>query len=175
MPLSPPYSEFLKQLLVHIDFLTPQIDYWEEKIREQIPFSENAQRLLEVSGIGNIWALTILYETGPIERFCRAKRYVAYAGLVPNTKGSADKYRNGHLCKQANMYLKHAYLEVATAALRACDIDQKLLFYYQRILKRKGKGIAKVALARKIATIVYYMLREQIDYAPCLARNRMAG
>ncbi|MEO0137133.1 MAG: hypothetical protein ABIL86_06330, partial [candidate division WOR-3 bacterium] len=44
------------------------------------------------------------------------------------------------------------YLKVATAALRARDIDRKLLFYYQRILKRKGKGIAKVALARKIAT-----------------------
>lgn len=175
VPLSAPYNEFLRQLLVHIDCLTSQIDYWEEKIRAQIPVSENAQRLLEVPGIGNIWALTILYETGPIERFLCAKRYVAYAGLVPKTKGSADKYRNRHLCKQANMYLKCAYLEVATAALRARAIDQKLLSYYQRLLRRKGKGIAKVALARKIATLVYYMLREKIDYATCLARNKMAG
>ncbi|MCX7995957.1 MAG: IS110 family transposase, partial [candidate division WOR-3 bacterium] len=173
--LSSPYSEFLKQLLAHIDLLTSQIDYWEEKIREQIPLSTKAQRLLAVPGIGNIWALTILYETGPIERFPCAQRYVAYAGLVPKTKGSGDKYRHGHLCKQANMYLKCAYLEVATASLRAYDINQKLFSYYQRILRRKGKGIAKVALARKIATIVYYMLRENIDYATCLARNRMAG
>lgn len=173
--LSSPYSEFLKQLLADIDHLTPQIEYWEKKIREQIPVSENAQRLLEVPGIGNIWALTILYETGPIERFLRAKRYVAYAGLVPRTRGTSDKYRNGHLCKQANMYLKCAYLEVTTAALRARDINQRLLAYYQRILRRKGKGIAKVALARKIATIVYYMLCVKIDYATCVARNKMAG
>lgn len=173
--LSMPYNEFLKQLLTLIDNLTPQIDYWEKKIQEQIPLSEDAQRLLVVPGIGNIWALTILYETGPIERFLRAKCYVAYAGLVPKVKGSADKYRNGHLCKQANMYLKCAYLEVTTAALRARAIDPRLLSYYQRILRRKGKAIAKVALARKIATLVYYMLREKIDYATCLARNRMAG
>lgn len=173
--LSMPYCEFLKQLLTHIDNLTPQIDYWEKKIHEQIPLSDDAQRLLVVPGIGNVWALTILYETGPIVRFPRTKRYVAYAGLVPKTRGTSDKYWNGHLCKQANMYLKCAYLEVATAALRVRDIDQRLLSYYQRISRRKGKGIAKVALARKIATIVYYMLREKIDYATCLARNRMAG
>ncbi len=73
------------------------------------------------------------------------------------------------------MYLKGAYLEVATAALRARATDPKLLSYYQRILRRKGKAIAKVALAREIATFVYYMLREKIDYAACLARNRMTG
>lgn len=173
--LSMPYYEFLKQLLVQIDNLTPQIDYWEKKIREQIPLSEDAQRLLKVPGIGNIWALTILYETGPIVRFPNAKRYVAYAGLVPKTKGTSDKYWNGHLCKQANMYLKCAYMEVATSALRVHDIDQKLILYYRRTAKRKGEGVAKVALARKIATIVYHMLREKIDYATCMERNKMAG
>lgn len=173
--LSMPYSEFIKQLLVHIDHLTPQIDYWEKKIHEQIPLSEDAQRLLAVPGVGNIWALTILYETGPIVRFPRAKRYVAYAGLVPKTKGTSDKYWNGHLCKQANMYLKCAYLEVATSALRARDTDRRILFYYHRVLKRKGKGVAKVALARKIATVVYHMLKGKIDYATCMARNKMAG
>ncbi len=173
--LSTPYYEFLKQLLVQIDNLTPQIDYWEKKIREQIPLSEDAQRLLKVPGIGNIWALTILYETGPIVRFPNAKRYVAYAGLVPKTKRTSDKYWNGHLCKQANMYLKCAYLEVATSALRVHNIDQKLILYYRRIVKRKGEGVAKVALARKIATIVYHMLREKIDYATCMERNKMAG
>lgn len=173
--LSMPYSEVLKQLLVQIDNLTPQIDYWEKKIREQISLSDDAQRLLQVPGIGNIWALTILYETGPIARFPSAKRYVGYAGLAPKTKGTSDKYWNGHLCKQANMYLKYAYMEIATTALRSCDIDRRLIFYYRRVSNRKGKGIARVALARKIAAIVYHMLREKIDYVTCMERNKMAG
>ncbi|MDD1779445.1 MAG: IS110 family transposase [Candidatus Helarchaeota archaeon] len=173
--LSIPYCEFINHLLVHIEHLTPQIDYWEKKIHEQIPLAEDAHRLLTVPGIGDIWALTIFYETGPIERFPRAKRYVSYAGLVPKTRGTSDKYWNGHLCKQANMYLKCAYIEVATAALRSRDTDRRMVSYYHRVMKRKGKSVAKVAVARKIATVVYHMLKEKIDYATCMERNKMAG
>lgn len=172
--LNMPYSEFIKHLLVDIDHLTQQIDYWNGKIKEQIPLCDDARRLLAVPGIGEITALTIIYETGPITRFPRAKRYAAYAGLVPRTRESSDKPRRGHLCKQANMYLKYAYIEVANAALKSSRIDRRLDCYHSRVKRKRGEGVAKVALARKIAVIVYHMLKEKIDYATCIERNRMA-
>jgi len=175
LSLGMPYDEIVKNLLVIIDDLTVQINDWDKRIQEQVVLSEAAQQLLTVPGVGKIWALTILYETGPIERFYSAKSYIAYAGLAPKTWETGGKYRNGHLCKQANMYLKYAYIEVATVAVKARDLDSVLRLYYHRLVKRKGKGVAKVALARKIAMIVYYMLRGRIDYATCMARRRVAG
>lgn len=83
----PVVGEFIKQMLVHIDHLTQQIDYWEEKINEKIRLSESAQRLLTVLGVGKIWALTILYETGPIARFPRARRLCGLCGFGAEDQG----------------------------------------------------------------------------------------
>ncbi len=173
--LGMPYDAIIKNFLTIIDALTVQINDWDKRIQEQVVLSGEAQRLLTVPGVGKIWALTILYETGPIERFPSAKRYVAYAGLVPRTYGSGGKYWNGHLCKQANVYSKYAYIEVATAAVKSQDLDSVLRLYYRRIVKNKGMGVARVALARKIATIVYQMLQWQMDYVSCMTKRRMAG
>lgn len=169
-----PYKETLLQILVHIDTLTEQIKYWATCIHEQITITAAAQRLLTVPGIGELSALTILYESGPIERFPSAKHYVSYIGLVPQVKASADKYWHGRLFKQANMYLKRIYIEVALAALRAGATDLRLKAFYQRTMKRKGKAVAKIALARKIGGIVYHMMKQNLDYKTCMARNKMA-
>lgn len=172
--LPAPYKEVVQQVLVHIDTLTEQILYWEERVHEQITITTAAQQLLTVPGIGELSALTILYESGPIERFPSAKHYVSYAGLVPQVKASADKCRHGRLFKQANMYLKRIYVEVALVALRARATDRRLRCFYHRTMKRKGKAIARIALARKLAGIVYHMLGQNIDYKTCMARNKMA-
>ena len=174
LALPSPYCETIKQCLAHIDSLTEQIKYWEGVIHQQVVISEQAQRLLTVPGMGELSALTIIYESGPIERFPSAKHYVSYAGLVPRNYGSADKYWNGHLCKQANMYLKRIYVEVALAALRASLTDSRLKWFYERTMRRKGRFVARIALARKLAGIIYHMLKDGIDYPTCMVRNRMA-
>jgi len=169
-----PYDEIMRQCLKHIDILTEQINYWIEKIHQHVSLTAEAQRLLSVPGIGELSALTIIYESGPIGRFPSAKHYASYAGLVPRCWGSADKYWNGPLFKQANMYLKRIYMEAVLAALKAHATDVRLKCFYQRTMKRKGKSVAKVAVARKMAGIVYHMLKHSIDYRTCMARNRMA-
>lgn len=172
--LAAPYKECIDQLLVHIDQLTDQIMVWDEQIVEQVEATDDSKRLLAIPGIGPLSALTIIYESGPIERFPDAKHYVSYAGLVPRCCGSAGKYWNGPLFKQANMHLKRIYMEVALSATRARLTDQRLKTFYQRIRRRKGINIARVALARKIAGIVYHMSKNKIDYETCMARNTMA-
>ncbi len=168
-------QEATKQYLQHIDHLSDQIDYWEKIIDRQAGLSNDAQLLMTFPGIGKLSALTIVYETGPIARFLGAKQYTAYVGLVPITKSSADKQHHGHLCKQANLYLKRIFVEIALNALRSSKTDRRLIHYHQRMSKRKGMGIARIALARKIALIVYHMLREKIDYQTAMTKNNMAG
>jgi len=103
----------------------------------------NSCKLLEThSGVGDISVFTILYESGPINRFPFPDRYIAYVGLAPKTKGSADKYRTGHLSKQANMYLKWIYVEVATHVIRTGK--GKLWDYYQK--RRAGHASEKTGL-----------------------------
>jgi hypothetical protein len=65
-------------------------------------------------------------------------------------------------------------MEVALSATRAQATDRRFRAFFQRIMRRKGKNIARVALARKIAGIVYHMLKNSIDYETCMARNKMA-
>lgn len=173
--LPPIYRLAINQYLWHADYLSDQIEAWEKAVDQQTVLSDDAERLMTFPGIGKLSALTILFETGPITRFPDAKRYAAYAGLVPKTISSADKHRHGHLCRQANMYLKRIFVESALHASHSSHTDYRLIKYYQRTMKRKGKGIARIALARKIAGIVYHMLNDKIDCQTAMAKNNMAG
>jgi transposase len=175
LTLDPPYPEIIHQTLVHIDLLTEQIADWETKIRRLVTITPAARHLMTMPGIGELSALTILYESGPMDRFPSAKHYASYAGLVPRCLGSAGKHWSGRLFKQANMYLKRIYIEVALAALRARQTDDRLKTYYRRIQKRKGMAVGRIALARKIAGLVYHMATKHIDYTTCMALNNMAG
>jgi transposase len=169
-----PYADIIPQVLIHIDQLSEHIKYWEGCIHTRVSTNTPAQMLLTIPGVGELSALTILYESGPIERFPSAKHYVSYCGLVPQVKASADKCWHGRLFKQANMYLKRTYVEVAQVAVRAAGTDARFKWFYQRTMKRKGKAIARIALARKIAGIAYHMIKHDIDYTTCMARNKMA-
>jgi transposase len=173
--LPPIYRLAINQYLWHADYLSDQIQTWEKTVDQQTVLSDDAKRLMTFPGIGKLSALTILYETGPISRFPDAKRYAAYVGLVPKTKSSADKQHHGHLCKQANMYLKRIFVEIALSASRTSRTDRRLIHFYHRIMKHKGKGIARIALARKITGIVYHMLADKIDYQTAMTKNNMAG
>jgi transposase len=175
LTLDPPYPEIIHQALVHVDLLTEQIADWETKIHRLVKITPAARQLTTVPGIGELSALTILYESGPMDRFPSAKHYTSYAGLVPRCLGSAGKYWRGKLFKQANMYLKRIYIEIALAAMRARQTDTRLKAFYRHTFNRKGMAVARIALARKIAGIVYHMQTKDIDYATCMTYNKMAG
>lgn len=163
LDLADPYGKILPQALALIDALTGFIDSWEADVKAEGRGIPECRLLKTAPGIGDISALTILYESGPIDRFPSCKSYSSYAGFAPKVKGSAGKFRVGHLSKQANMYLKWIYVEIANAIVRSGK--GPLWEYYRRIMRKKGKRVAKIALARKISRMVYHMIKSQIDYA----------
>lgn len=171
--LESPYQEIIDQSLEMIDITTNYISTWEKKLQEAIKDNkeviDSCKLLGTHPGIGTLSALTILYESGPVTRFRSADIYTAYAGLVPKTKGSADKYRSGHLSKQANMYLKWIYVETAIHTMRMWK--SPLRDFYQKKMWHRGKPIARIALARKIAVDAYYILKDRINYTTFLERG----
>lgn len=109
-------------------------------------------------GIGEMLALTILYEIHTIHRFPSAQRFSSYSRLVTVERTSAGKpVRDGKAHnKIGNPHLKWAFSEIILHAQRHCEPIRK---YYQRLQSKHGPANAKSRIAHKFAVAIYYMLK----------------
>ena len=113
--------------------------------------------LLTVSGIGRILGLTIVLETGPIERFAGVGNYASYCRCVSSTHVSIGKQKGKGNTKNGNKYLAWAYVEAANFAVR---YNPQIKRYYQR-KRAKTKGVVAIkAVAHKLARACYHILRD---------------
>jgi len=99
---------------------------------------------------------------GPVGRFRRSKQVASYLGLNPGEHSSGGRQRLGAISKQGNTLVRWLLLEAAQHAAR---FDPQLRQDYQRLKFRRGSAVAKVAIARKLAVRMYWMLRSGADYA----------
>jgi transposase len=120
----------------------------------------NVKRLKTIPGIGEFFARLIDAEIDDIGRFRSAKKLAPYAGIVPSTYASGGKTYHGRIIKQGNKWLRWAFIEAAAPAVAS---DPELKELYQR-LRAKGSNRAKVAVARRLLTIAFQMLREERAY-----------
>jgi transposase len=111
--------------------------------------------LRSIPGIGEILALTLIYEIDDIARFPRVQDFLSYARLVKGTHESAGKVKKSAGAKMGNVHLKWAFSEAAALFLRWNAAGMK---FFQRIEKKHGKGKALSILAAKLGRAVYYML-----------------
>jgi transposase len=127
------------------------------QVKGQPPYAH----LLTTSGIGKILGLTILLETGPIERFARVGHYASYCRCVGAERLSNGKRKGHGNTKSGNKYLAWAYLEAANFAVR---YNPKIKRYYQRKRAKTNGVVAIKTVAHKLARACYYMLREGSDF-----------
>ncbi len=113
--------------------------------------------LCQIRGVGRYIAMLIIAEVGDIDRFANARRLCSWAGLTPTVRSSDGKARLGHISSQGSRALRWALVE---AAQHAGTGGGPLRNSYERIAKRRGKQIAKVAIARQTLTLCYYGLRD---------------
>ena len=107
-----------------------------------------------------------------MDRFSEVRQVTSYGGLIPAEESSGGRQRFGHLTKQGSRLLRFLLVEAGQSASR---LDPGLKRTYKRLTFRKGKSIAKVAIARKLIIRLYIMLRDQIDYAEFCRRGSHAG
>ena len=103
-----------------------------------------------------------MQEIDDIARFRTPKKLAAYAGLVPSTYSSGGKTFHGKIIKQGNKWLRWAFVEAVTPAIAS---DPELRAQYDH-LKFRGVNKARVAIARKLLTIAFQILRDQRAYEP---------
>jgi transposase len=113
--------------------------------------------------------LAFVLTIGPVARFQRSRQWVSYLGLNPQEHSSGGRQRLGSISKQGNPMLRSLLVEAGHTAAR---FDAPLRRMYQRLKFRRGAAVAKVAVARKLAVRMYWMLRTSADYAQLV---RMQG
>ena len=139
------------------------------EIDERAKTDSRVKLLCQIKGIGRYTAMLVIAEVGEIDRFRSARHLCAWAGLTPTVRSSDGKARLGHISRQGSVALRWALVEAAQKANLA---GGPLRDSFERIAKRRGRKIAKVAIARKILTLCYYGLRD--GEIRCLARRSSA-
>ena len=142
----------------HMDYITSAISDIDSMIDSLVKPYENAIQLLgTIPGVDRSNAITIISEIGTdMTQFSNSKRLCCWAGLTPGNNESAGKKKSVRITR-AGVYLKPALVQAAHAAVKS----NKSPYYkvkYERILKRRGKKRAIIAVARMILTAVYHML-----------------
>lgn len=144
-----------------IRFLTERIREIENAVLPEIKLKPEYEKLLTVPGIGKILALTIMLETGDINRFKKVGNYSSYCRCVKSTRLSNQKKKGENNRKNGNKYLSWAYVEAANFIRRYCPEAKT---WYQRKLSRSKQVVATKALASKICKACYFIIKDQVDF-----------
>lgn len=164
LPLDPWASRRREELLQRLNQLDPWIAPLDEAVIQEAKNRPEAVCLMKQPGVGPVTALAFVLTIGPVERFRRSKQVVSYLGLNPSEESSAGRQRLGAISKQGNSMMRYWLTEAAQTASR---FDPELRRDYQRLKFRRGhSGVAKVAIARKLAVRLYWKLREAAQPVP---------
>jgi transposase len=161
-PLAPWANRRRQDLLALLDRLNPTIAELNQAVdQEEVERCPSAQRLMTHPGVGPLTALAFILIIGEAERFGCGKQIASYVGLVPLEKSSGNRRRQGHITKQGNSMLRFLLVEAAQVTARSIP-EWRSRYFHLRM--RRGRKIAKVAMARRLAVRLYWMMRKQWDY-----------
>ena len=151
-----------QDLLDLLDQLTPKIQALTRALEEVVEQRPVTRRLMTHPGVGPLTALAFELVIGTPERFHCGKQIASYVGLVPSEESSGDRRRLGHISKQGSALLRFLLVEAAQVTVRSHPHWRSKFFH---LAMRRGRKIAKVAMARKLAVHLYWMWRQGWDYS----------
>lgn len=161
--LTPLQKELIRQVIDHIDDMTKRIGKMDDIMGQYLDEYQKAiKEIDELPGIAKQSAETILAETGlDMTRFPTEKHIASWAGLAPGNNESAGKRRSGKTTK-GNPTLKTTLIQCAKVAAR----NTKSYFYaqYQRLVVRRGRNRATVAVAHSMLIAIYHMLKDHVPF-----------
>jgi transposase len=159
--LAPGASQRRRDLLELLDRLDPTIAQLTQAMEQEGEKCPEAQRLRTHPGVGSLTALAFVLIIGRADRFQCGKQIASYLGLVPLEKSSGNQRRLGHITKQGNALQRFLRVEAAQVTVRSIPEWRSKYFH---LAMRRGRKIAKVAMARRLAVQMYWMMRKQWDY-----------
>ena len=172
LPLGFWASRRRQELLELLDRMNPTINELTAAAVQVVKSRPEALRLMTHPGVGPLTALAYVLIIGTPTRFRCGKQIGTYVGMVPSEDSSGGKQRLGHISRQGSSLLRFLLVEAAQTAAR---IDPEWRSRYMHLAMRRNKGIAKVALGRRLAVRLYWMWRNGCGYSPSLEFGSYAG
>ncbi|MCL2130315.1 MAG: IS110 family transposase [Treponema sp.] len=152
-------------ILKYLGLHEQRIKELENTIKGEAKTNEDIKRLLTISGIGPITAYAFLAHVGDGSRFSAGAQVSNYIGFVPRLDFSGTIQRHGHITKRGNGYLRGLLVQAAWSAVRSKKggaLRERFIYYTQGRAESKKKTV--VAVARKLAELMYSVLRNKTEF-----------
>jgi transposase len=160
----PPWTTRRRQDLLELwKALEQSLTELDRAVEAQALARPAARRLMSQPGVGPVVALAVVLTLGPVERFRHGKQVASYFGLIPREHSSGGRQRLGAISKQGNPFVRALLVQAAHVAVQH---DAELRRQYQRLAQRKNRAVATVAIARKLAVRLYWILRRGAQASP---------
>lgn len=148
----------LLEILTEFD---QRIQPLEQAVQRAADSNPRSRKLQTHPGVGPVISLATILTMGEVSRFPDSRSWVSYLGLNPSEDSSGMRRRLGGISKQGNPFLRYLLVEGAASAAKG---DPHLGRMYARLKARKHHGVAKIAVARKLAVRLYWMERTEKPY-----------
>lgn len=152
----------LRVCLRQIEELDKEIGALEAEIIQRGKGLKGLRRLLQVHGLNLLSAISLLAEIGEITQFDTSKQLVSYAGLATSTRQSNETVRHGKITKQGRKRLRTTVIQAVLAMVGRTQTP--LMEFYEKKKREKGAGKAICATARKLLTVIFVVLKKELDY-----------
>jgi transposase len=157
----------MNHLLADLEQVQGRRKELEQVIARRCGVSAEAVLLSSMPGVSYFTAVSLACRVGRVERFPRAHSLANYGGLTPGCRNSGENnQRLGRITKAGSSMARWLLAQVTIKVLRK---DARLREWFKRLKRRRGASIARVAVMRKLATIIWHMLRKHTTYAECRA------
>jgi transposase len=157
--------EHVESLLITIEQLSAQIRDADKRVAKLAKSDTTCQRLMSVPGVGPVTSIRFCAALDDRTRFASAHAVQSYLGLVPGEHQSADRQQRLSITKAGSTRLRWALVQAAWSARNTKPYDPMVRWCLE-VEKRRGKRVAIVALARKLAGILYAIWRDETRYNP---------
>jgi transposase len=156
LELAEPFARRVRSLRDLIAVYDREINGLERDIHDHLKSHRGYQAVQAVNGIGRVSAAVLVAEIGDVSRFPTPAHLCSWVGLTPRHRESDQKTRRGRISKQGSRLVRATLIEGISRYHGGTHLDAQ----YHQLAKRRGKNKARVALARKVLTLVYYGLRD---------------
>jgi transposase len=157
----------INRLTEHLKELDTQVNALDKEIKLWSACSEACQKLTDVPGIGPLTASALVATIGDAKNFASGRELAAWLGLVPKQYSSGGKSVLLGISKRGDIYLRMLLIHGARAVIRFVEGKQdKTSEWTQRLLARRNKNVAAVALANKNARTVWALLTKESKFRP---------
>jgi transposase len=167
----PPHIE---RVLATIDALTAQVRDAERELERTAKSDATCRRLMSMPGVGPMTSLAFVASLDTIARFPDAHKVESYLGLVPGERSSSDRQQRLSITKAGSTRTRWLLVQAAWSARRNAP-EHPMVKWSLEVEKRRGKRMAIVALARKMAGILFAMWRDSTNYDPNAGAKPVAG